>query len=288
MSTASHSAEGLTAGAAVPEMSCSQLTVHIGPLTVVRDLDLWLTGGQYWGMLGPNGVGKTTLLRALSGLGSPHAGTVAVDGERLETWSRRALARRLGMLQQHTSYVFDASVENVALTGRHPHLGRWQREGHTERALARSALEQVDLQKLAGRSVTQLSGGEARRLAFAALLVQDPAILLLDEPTNHLDFRHQVRLMRSVGDRVYGAGQLALAALHDVNLAATYCSHVLLLFGDGEWEAGSATELLTADRLERLYQCPVTSVETAEGRRFHPAFGDAPAGAGPRGASSRD
>jgi iron complex transport system ATP-binding protein len=96
--------------------------------------------------------------------------------------------------------------------------------------------------------------------------------MLLDEPTNHLDFRHQVRIMRTVGNLVYQEKRVALAALHDVNLAATYCSHVLMLFGDGRWQAGSAGSLLNAETLAALYQCPVTAVETAEGPRFHPSF----------------
>jgi iron complex transport system ATP-binding protein len=78
--------------------------------------------------------------------------------------------------------------------------------------------------------------------------------------------------MRTVGDLVYGRKRLALTALHDVNLAATYCSHVLMLFGGGEWRAGQAPELLTVENLERLYQCPVSAIETPDGRRFHPAF----------------
>lgn len=248
------------------------LGVHIGTTIVVEGLDLVLAGGEYWGMLGPNGVGKTTLLRHLAGLVRPSAGQVSLGDRLLEDWPRKDLAQHLGMLQQHTAYVFDASVRDVALTGRHPHLGAWQRESAQDRALADAALGRVDLGALADRSVTNLSGGEARRLAFATLLVQDPDVMLLDEPTNHLDFRHQVRLMRTIGDRIYRDGRTGLAALHDVNLAATYCSHVLMLFGNGAWEAGKATELLTSERLERLYQCPVTAVDTAEGRRFHPAF----------------
>jgi iron complex transport system ATP-binding protein len=263
------------------------LGVHIGSTTVVEGLDLDLQGGEYWGMLGPNGVGKTTLLRHLAGLARPAAGRVMLGDQDLQRWPRRALARRLGMLQQHTAYVFDASVRDVALTGRHPHLGAWQRESSEDRALADAALGRVDLGALTERSVTNLSGGEARRLAFATLLVQDPDVMLLDEPTNHLDFRHQVRLMRTIGDRIYRDGRTGLAALHDVNLAATYCSHVLMLFGDGVWEAGKATELLTAERLERLYQCPVTAVDTAEGRRFHPAFASSSTSGDATSSSSR-
>lgn len=265
-------------------LACQALEADIGPVTVVRDLDLRLAPGEYWGMLGPNGVGKTTLLRHLAGLAPPARGRVTLGDQPLGDWQRRRLARRLGMLQQHTAYVFDATVLQVALTGRHPWLGPWRREGPADFEAARAAIDTVDLGALADRSVTSLSGGEARRLAFAALLVQRPDVMLLDEPTNHLDFRHQVRIMRTVGDCVYSAGRLAVAALHDVNLAATYCSHVLLLFGDGAWEAGKATDLLTAQRLERLYQCPVTCVETAEGRRFHPAFAELE-GASPRRSS---
>jgi iron complex transport system ATP-binding protein len=96
--------------------------------------------------------------------------------------------------------------------------------------------------------------------------------MLLDEPSNHLDLKHQVSIMSRIGDEVYGNHRLAVAAMHDVNLAATFCSHVLMLFGEGEWEAGTARDMLTVQRLERMYQCPVDSVDTPAGRRFHPAF----------------
>ena len=253
-------------------LRCEALKASIGDIVVARDLDHDFLPGEFWGVLGANGAGKTTLLRHLAGLFEPERGRVGLHGRALADWPRRSLARRLGMMQQHNSYVFDASVLQIALTGRHPYLGAFRRDTPKDLELARRAIERVDLGPLADRSVTRLSGGEARRLAFATLLVQDPDVLLFDEPTNHLDFRHQVRVMRTIGDLVYGSGRLALSALHDVNLAATYCSHVLMLFGGGEWRAGPAPELLTIDNLERLYQCPVSAIETPEGRRFHPAF----------------
>jgi iron complex transport system ATP-binding protein len=253
-------------------LSCQALDAGIGGKPVVRALDFALEGGEFWGLLGANGVGKTTLLRHFSGLLVPEAGKIMMDQKQLSDWPRKLLARRLGMLQQHTAYVFDASVLQVALTGRHPYLGPWQREGPQDLEQARKAISRVGLEELAERSVTSLSGGEARRLAFAALLVQSPSVLLLDEPTNHLDFRHQVRIMRMVGDLVYQKDRVALAALHDVNLAATYCSHVLMLFGDGRWRAGTAADLLTAENLEALYRCPVSAVDTPDGMRFHPSF----------------
>jgi len=174
------------------------------------------------------------------------------------------------MLQQHTVYVFDASVMQTSLTGRHPYLGYWEREGPEDIAMARAALRAVDLEGFAERSVTGLSGGEARRLAFATLLVQDPETMLLDEPTNHLDLRHQVHIMSMIRQRARTGQHSALAALHDINLAARYCSHVVMLFGDGDWCAGPAGDMLSETSLERLYRCPVERLDSPSGPRFHP------------------
>jgi iron complex transport system ATP-binding protein len=258
----------------VTTLSCHGLDLEIAGKQVVRQLDLEIGTGQFWGLMGANGIGKTTLMKCLAGLGDPGAGFVSLDGQRILDMPRRAVARRMGMLQQHTVYVFDASVLQAALTGRHPHLGAWDTESPDDIERARRAIDAVGLNGMEHRSVTGLSGGEARRLAFAALLVQEPEIMLLDEPSNHLDLRYQVNIMSRIGDEVYGSGRLAVAAMHDVNLSACYCSHVLMLFGNGEWSAGPAPELLTEQNLGRLYQCPVDVVDTPAGRRFHPAFGN--------------
>jgi iron complex transport system ATP-binding protein len=253
-------------------LSCHGLGLEIGGKQVVSGLGVEVLPGQFWGLMGANGIGKTTLMKCLAGLLAPSAGHVALDGRPILDIPRRTVARRMGMLQQHTVYVFDASVLQTALTGRHPHLGPWERESAADIDKAMHAIELMDLNGLEYRSVTGLSGGEARRLAFAALMVQEPEIMLLDEPSNHLDLRHQVSIMRKIGNEVYGGGRLALAAMHDINLAACYCSHILMLYGGGEWTAGPAIDMLTSSSLERLYQCPVETVETPAGKRFHPSF----------------
>jgi iron complex transport system ATP-binding protein len=251
-------------------LGCHAVDLSIAGKAVCNGLDLQITPGQLWALMGPNGIGKTTLLKCLAGLLEPDAGNVLLNDKPIGNAPRRSVARALGMLQQHTVYVFDASVLETALTGRHPHLGRWQREGDDDRRRALQAIRKVDLEGFEDRSVTGLSGGEARRLAFASLLVQEPNILLLDEPTNHLDLQHQLRIMGHVEALAGSGGHCAMVALHDVNLAARYCDHVLMLEGDGQWQAGTAGELLQADNLERLYRCPVISVETPSGRRFLP------------------
>jgi len=249
---------------------CQSLDVSIGGKSICSKLDVELGPGQSWGLLGPNGIGKTTLLKCMAGLNPPDGGQVLLENQAIDKLPRRLIARLLGMLQQHTVYVFDASVLETAMTGRHPHLSHWEREGPEDKQKALEAILAVDLAGFESRSVTGLSGGEARRLAFASLMVQEPAILLLDEPTNHLDMKHQVRIMNQVNHQVRQAQVCAMIALHDVNLAARYCSHILMLFGEGDWQAGPVDELLNQENLERLYQCPVEVVDTSTGNRFLP------------------
>jgi len=253
------------------DLSCDGLDVRIAGINVVDNLELKLEPGQFWGLLGPNGIGKTTLLKCLSGISEPAAGRVLLEKRDISELPRRLLARHVGMLQQHTVYVFDSRVLQTALTGRHPHLGYWDREGPEDLQKAVDALQAVGLEGFSERSVTGLSGGEARRLAFATLLVQEPDILLLDEPTNHLDLRHQVQIMKMIREQTRECGRTALAALHDINLAARFCSHILMLFGDGEWCAGPGEDMLDESSLERLYRCPVEQVQSRNGPRYYPA-----------------
>jgi len=252
-------------------LQCRNLDVRIGGIRVVSKLDLITRPGEFWGLLGPNGIGKTTLLKCLAGLIEPAGGEILLESRPILELPRKLLARHIGMLQQHTVYVFDASVMQTALTGRHPYLAYWEREGPEDLAAATAALHAVGLDGFADRSVTGLSGGEARRLAFASLLVQDPDLMLLDEPTNHLDLRHQVQIMGMIRRRTQEGTHGAFAALHDINLAARYCSHVIMLFGDGDWCAGPADGMLSESSLERLYRCPVERLESPNGPRFHPA-----------------
>ena len=251
-------------------LACQSLDVSIAGKNICNELTLTLEPGQLWGLLGPNGIGKTTLLKCMAGLAAPDKGRVLLENQAIDKLPRRAVARLLGMLQQHTVYIFDASVLETAMTGRHPHLSYWEREGSLDKKKALDAISAVDLEGFEARSVTGLSGGEARRLAFAALMVQEPAIMLLDEPTNHLDIKHQIRVMNLLEAQVMEQRRCAMIAMHEVNLAARYCGHILMLFGDGGWLAGPAAELLTRQNLERLYQCHVEPVQTPSGTRFLP------------------
>ena len=208
--------------------------------------------GQRWGVLGPNGAGKTTLLHTLAGLREPRHGQVLLDGEPLSHRRRRQLARQLAVVFQERQDSFPATVLETVLIGRHPFLSPWQRESAEDIRLAHQAIEALSLTLLRDRLVSTLSGGERQRVSIATALTQQPAIWLVDEPTNHLDLHHQVAVMELLHQQA-AQGAAVFMCLHDLNLAARWCDHLLLLYPDGELCFGPADTMLVPEALERLY-----------------------------------
>lgn len=247
-----------------------QLSIGIGGRILFRDLDFQLQAGERWALLGGNGAGKTTLLHTLAGLRPVQAGGIQLEGRPLAEWSPRALACIRGVLFQDSQDTFPATVLETALTGRHPYLRFWEFETDADRDIACAALAAVDMADMAERPVNTLSGGERRRLALATLLVQNPQLLLLDEPTNHLDLHYQVRLLDLLCERARERDGGLLISLHDVNLASRFCTHALLLFGDGTTLAGPVADVINTGILERLYRCRIHAVGSDGDRAYLP------------------
>lgn len=244
------------------------LAVTISGKEVCRDFDWRLQAGECWGLLGANGIGKTTLLYTLAGLRAPLAGTVTLGEIPVSQWPLRRLARERGLLFQDSHDTFPATVLETVLAGRYPHLDEFAWDSETDRQSARAALAEVGLGTLANRPLQSLSAGERRRVAIAALLAQEPKVWLLDEPANHLDLHFQVRMIELIISRAVAGGGGLVMVLHDLNLAARFCSHVLLLFGGGQSRAGPAEVVLARDNLERLYQHPLRIIES-QGQRVY-------------------
>ena len=252
-----------------PLLAARGLGVKIADVRVCRGLDFNVLPGQSWAILGRNGVGKTTLLHTLAGLRSPESGTIELNGKALATTSRRAVARLRAVLLQDDSDAFPATVLETVLVGRHPHLSRWQWESAEDIRIAREALAAADMAGTEARDVRTLSGGERRRVALAALLAQQPRLFLLDEPSSHLDLSHQLSLLEQLVLAVRPGANALIMVLHDLNLAARYCDHALLL-ADGEAVSGPAEELLTAERLSAIYRVPLQQIAGPRGRVFAP------------------
>lgn len=236
-------------------LRAQNLTLSIAGRTLCADLNVNLGAGENWMLLGANGSGKTTLLHTLAGLRAPDTGTVSLDNDEINKIPARARARRLGVLFQDRESEFPATVIETVLTGRYPHLDRWQWESAEENRAAEAALEAVGLNGLSRRPLATLSGGERRRVEIATLLAQDAPICLLDEPINHLDLRHQVQILDLLADRAHRPGHLNLFVLHDVNLALRFGTHGMLMFDNGECLHGPLSEMLNRANLERLYHC---------------------------------
>lgn len=232
-------------------------------------LNLTLEPGQVWGVLGPNGAGKTTLLHTLAGLTAPRAGQVLLNNIPLSQLRRRQVAQSLGLVFQERLDGFPATVLETALIGRHPYLSLWQMEGADDYAQAEAALERLDVAHLRDRLVSTLSGGERQRVAMATVLTQAPKIWLADEPTNHLDLHHQSAVMALMAEQA-AQGSAVMMCLHDLNLAARWCDHILLLYPNGEACWGPRDTMLVPSALERLYQQRLATVQVEGAPVFVP------------------
>jgi len=251
-------------------LSTHDLRLAAGDKTLCRDFNWQMQGGQSWALMGLNGAGKTTLLHTLAGIHTPDQGEVRLHGRAITEWPRKEIAQHIGLLFQESDSLFPGKVIEHVLMGRHPHLKAWQWETETDQQIARRALETVGMESFARRDMNTLSGGEAQRVAIATVLAQQPRLLLLDEPVNHLDWHHQHQILNILSGLVQAGSNSLLMAVHDVNLAARYCDHVILMFAGGETLSGPAGTLLTPEHLSRLYGYPVERIEHAGESLFIP------------------
>ena len=238
-------------------LELDQVAAGYGRRLVLEGVSLAVGAGEVVALLGRNGAGKTTLLRVAAGILRPRAGRVLVEGEDLARLAVRAAARLVAGVAQDDAIEFAFTVRDVVALGRYAHRTALGPEGAGDRAAVEEALAVTGLADLAARPVTELSGGERRRASLARCLAQDAAVMLLDEPTAHVDLGHETRILDTVRDRARTRGKAVVAALHDVNLAATFADRIVLLEGGRVAAQGTPDAVLTSERLSALYDVPV-------------------------------
>ncbi len=253
------------------DLLTKDLDIQIGTQVICQQLNVKFQAGQFWGILGINGVGKTTLLYALSGLIHPQQGQIYLHNRNISRMNRKAIARKIGLLLQENEFSFPCNVLEAALIGRHPHLKNWQWENGNDHHIAIQALALTGLSKLKDRPTSTLSGGEKRRLNIATLLTQDPDILLLDEPTNHLDLKAQLEILTLFQQLIRQQNKTAIMVIHDPNLAVRYCDHILLLTGQGQWLSGETSRLINCTNLSRVYGCGIKKISSDDAAFYFPA-----------------
>jgi len=232
------------------------LTIGYGDRVVGRGLDVTLARGEVLALLGPNGGGKTTLLKTLLGILNPLAGEALIEGRSLRAFSIRERARRIAYVPQLHTPTFAFTVESVVLMGRTAHGNLFSRPTANDRAVARAALVRFGIDHLGERPYTMISGGERQLALLARALAQQPQFIVLDEPTASLDFGNQGKVMREIR-ALAASGHGVLFTTHDPNHAMRAADRAYLL-RDGERIAeGPVRDVLNREQLEALYRAPV-------------------------------
>jgi iron complex transport system ATP-binding protein len=230
------------------------LNLHYGKELILRDISVAVEAGEFVVIIGPNGTGKTSLLKALAGLVRV-SGEIEILGRPLAGYKRRELAASVAMVPQQVPIEFPFTVADTVLMGRSPHLGLLAVESEKDYRIARQAMEFTEIGHLAERRLDELSGGERQRVIIARAICQQPRLILLDEPTASLDPAHQVRIM-DLMERLRREQEVTVVMVsHDLNLAAMYGDRLLLMDKGCIIQDGPPRQVLTAGLLDRTYGC---------------------------------
>ena len=236
-------------------LEARDITVRYGSRLAVSEVSLALAPGEVTTIIGPNGAGKSTMLRSLNAGIAPASGEIILDSRPFGSYSRRAIARRIAVVAQEADLRFPVTVFEFVLGGRYAwsSTSGWGWETSYDVAIAHEVLRETQLEELSDRLMTELSGGERQRAVLARALATEAGTLLLDEPTANLDLAHQAMILALVRMRCDSRGTAALVVTHDINLAAEFSNHVLLMKDGKSVAFGTPDEVLTPDLLKEVF-----------------------------------
>jgi len=232
----------------------------------LKHINLTVTKGEMVALIGPNGSGKTTMIKLTAGVLPPDEGKVLLDGVSLKTLSRREIARRIAVVPQYFYMPFAFTVGEVVMLGRTPFIHAFSGVTGSDHHIARQAMRLAGIEQFSKRIFNELSGGERQKVILAMALAQEPGLLLLDEPTAHLDINHQVEMLEMVKRLNQEEGVTVIGAMHDLNLAALYFDRLVMLREGTVVTEGFPSEVLTAMTIQDVFGASVQV-------RQHPSAG---------------
>ncbi len=235
------------------DLDAENLSLSYDGRDVIADLDLTIPAGRITVIVGANACGKSTLLRGVARLLRPSAGLVRLDGRSVSGYHPREFARVVGILPQSPVAPDGITVVDLVGRGRHPHQSLFSRWSSADETIVRDAMMATSTEDLADRRVEELSGGQRQRVWIAMALAQDTDILLLDEPTTFLDVTHQIELLDLLAELNHSRGSTIVMVLHDLNLAARYADHLVVMAGGAVVETGAPADILTSTLVRQAF-----------------------------------
>lgn len=232
---------------------------------ILKGISMNIREPQLVSIIGPNGVGKSTLIHCMNKILSPVAGTVMIDGKAVKDYEIKELARKVGYVPYTSSDTFPMTVVDTILMGRNPH--RKQSTLKNDLAIAREVMKMMDISHLAMRPFNELSAGQHQRVMLARGLAQEPEILLLDEPTANLDIKHQMDVIRLLKELSVKKGLMVIMISHDLNIAAKYSDNVIMMSKGQIYAVGRPADVITADNIREVYGVE-SEILLSDGRPF--------------------
>jgi iron complex transport system ATP-binding protein len=236
-----------------PLFTLRDVSFAYGGTPVLRDVDLALRPGKFYGVIGPNGCGKTTFLDLLTGCKKQLTGTIAYKGKELGSYSKRSLAQQLALVPQDFDTGFGFTVEEIVLMGRHPHIDRFSAPSRQDWLLVDQAMEYIGIGDLRDRYTNSLSGGQKQRAVVARALAQNAPVLLFDEATSSLDIKYTLQIFNIARRLVQTEQRTVIAVIHNLNLAAAYCDYTIFMKNGRISHHGPTAETMTAESIAEVF-----------------------------------